>query len=103
MKSLRQRKILSQMCSGCIPIAYGILLVMTSAIIKKAKTKMRRLEEKGGEREQVRLQKQALRQDLLRQTEIEGAWEERLQKQALRLMIPQNGLTRTNQIPDAAH
>ena len=29
---------------------------------------MRRLEEKGGKREQVRLQKQALRQDLLRQT-----------------------------------
>ena len=52
--------------------------------IKNAKTKMRRLEEKGGEREQVRLQKQALRQDLLRQTETEGAWEARLQKQALR-------------------
>ncbi|EJK77851.1 hypothetical protein THAOC_00286, partial [Thalassiosira oceanica] len=33
----------------------------------------------GGEREQVRLQKQALRQDLLRQTETEDAQEARLQ------------------------
>ena len=40
--------------------------------------------EKGGEREQVRLQKQALRQDCLRQTETEDARISRLQGQAQR-------------------
>ena len=45
---------------------------------------MRRLEEKGGKREQVRLQKQALRQDLLRQTETKDARTSRLKGQAMR-------------------
>ena len=47
--------------------------------INAAKKKKQRVAEKGGEREQVRLQKQALRQDLLRQTETDGAREARLQ------------------------
>ena len=41
--------------------------------INAAKKKRQRVAEKGGEREQVRLQKQALRQDRLRQTETEDA------------------------------
>ena len=47
--------------------------------IKAAKTKMRRLAEKGSAREQVRLQKQAVRQELHRQAETDEAQEARLQ------------------------
>ncbi|EJK48232.1 hypothetical protein THAOC_32989, partial [Thalassiosira oceanica] len=52
--------------------------------INAAKKKGQRVAEKGGEREQVRLQKQALRQDLHRQTETEDARTLRLQGQAMR-------------------
>ncbi|EJK46503.1 hypothetical protein THAOC_34826 [Thalassiosira oceanica] len=52
--------------------------------INAAKKKRQRVAEKGGEREQVRLQKQALRQDLHRQTETEDARTLRLQGQAMR-------------------
>ena len=52
--------------------------------INAAKKKRQRVAEKGGEREQVRLQKQALRQDRLRQTETEDARTLRLQDQARR-------------------
>ena len=47
--------------------------------INAAKKKRPRLAEKGGEREQVRLQKQALRQDLHRHAETEDARESRLE------------------------
>ena len=47
--------------------------------IKAAKTKMRRLAEKGSAREQVRLQKQAVRQELHRQAETDEARKLRLQ------------------------
>ena len=46
--------------------------------INAAKRKGQRVAEKGGEREQVCLQKKALRQDLLRHPETEDAWEARL-------------------------
>ncbi|EJK56586.1 hypothetical protein THAOC_23499, partial [Thalassiosira oceanica] len=52
--------------------------------INAAKRKGQRVVEKGGEREQVRLQKQALRQDLHRQIETEDDRTLRLQGQAMR-------------------
>ena len=47
--------------------------------VQESKTKMRRLAEKGGEREQQVRLKSSLRQDLLRQTETKDAWEAGLQ------------------------
>ena len=53
--------------------------------INAAKKKRQRVAEKGGEREQVRLQKQALRQDRLRQTETDDV---RAGKHACKLIKP---------------
>ena len=53
-------------------------------ILVHPKRKMRRLEQKGDAREQVRLQKQAVRQDRLRQAETTENRILRLHGQALR-------------------
>ena len=55
--------------------------------INAAKKKRQRVAEKGGEREQVRLQKQALRQDLHRHAETEDAQTLRLQRDKLYVKI----------------
>ena len=62
--------------------------------------------EKGGEREQVCLQKQALRRDLLRQTETEDAREKRLQVDRAYEVLKREAATedgRTLRLHDQAH
>ena len=61
--------------------------------IKAAKTKIRRLAGKGSAQEQVRLQKQAVRQELHRQAETDEARKLRLQKQAVRQQCIRDEIT----------
>ena len=79
---------------------------LLDASINAAKKKRQRVAEKGGEREQVRLQKQALRQDLLRQTETEDAREKRLQVDRAYEVSKREAATedgRTLRLHDQAH